>query len=110
VVEVPLDRRHQVRDEIVAALELDVDLRPRALHLVPEADEPIVEPHHESDDHDRDRMIAGPREKAEARSQFIACSRLPEATSTCQLYTEDASGDRVNIVNRSQTVNAFLPL
>jgi hypothetical protein len=37
-----LDGLHQVGDEVVAALELDVDLLERVLRLAPEGDQPVV--------------------------------------------------------------------
>src|SRR6185503_12574135 len=53
---VALDRLDEVRDQVVPPLELDLDLRPRVVDAVPEADEPVVErdqrDHEERDDHD----------------------------------------------------------
>ena len=40
---VALHRLHEVGDEVIAAAELDVDLRPRVLDAVPQADELVVE-------------------------------------------------------------------
>jgi len=42
VPHVALDRLDEVRDEVVAPLELDVDLRPGLLRPVPERDQPVV--------------------------------------------------------------------
>ena len=46
---VALDRLDEVRDQVVAAAELDVDLRPGVLGAVAQPDEPVV--HH--DEHDQ---------------------------------------------------------
>ena len=55
---VALDRLHEVRDQVVAAPELDVDLRPGVLRSVPQPDEPVVDDHagerHEHEEHDED--------------------------------------------------------
>jgi hypothetical protein len=44
----------QVRDEVVAPLQLHVDLRPRALDLVPQLDQAVV--HDDTDDPDQDHQ------------------------------------------------------
>ena len=41
---VALDRLDEVRDEVPAPLELDLDLRPRVVDAVPQPDEVVVEP------------------------------------------------------------------
>jgi hypothetical protein len=41
VLEVPLGRLDEVGDEVVAALELDVDLRPALADVLPQADEAV---------------------------------------------------------------------
>src|SRR5690606_38176053 len=54
VLEVRLGRLDQVGDEVVPALELDVDLRERVLEAVPQADQPVVDADHPEDEHDDD--------------------------------------------------------
>jgi hypothetical protein len=56
---VPLDGLDEVRDQIPAALELDLDLRPGVVHAVPLLNEAVVEgdeqqpdDHDDRDDHD----------------------------------------------------------
>ena len=49
---IALDRLDEVRDEVAAALELDVDVRPSGSHLVSEPDEPVVP---DDDEHEEDR-------------------------------------------------------
>ena len=55
---VALDRLDQVRDEVVPAVQLDVDLPPGLLHQVPQPDEAVVradDPDEgDHDDHDDD--------------------------------------------------------
>ena len=57
---VALDRLDEVRDQVVAAAELDVDLGPRVLRAVPQPDEPVVDEDEEEeqrrDDHDDDHQ------------------------------------------------------
>src|SRR5690606_24644278 len=53
VLHVALRRLHEVRDEVVATLELHVDLRERVLVAVPEPHEGVVQTHHPSDDEQR---------------------------------------------------------
>ena len=45
VLHVALDRLNQIRNQVVAPLQLNVNLRPGVLHLVPAPHEAIVEPH-----------------------------------------------------------------
>src|SRR5258706_39645 len=52
VLRVALDRLHEVGDQVVAALELHVDLGPRVLGLVPAADQAVVHPGHRQDEDD----------------------------------------------------------
>ena len=40
---VALDRLDEVRDQVMAALQLDVDLAPRLLHQVAELDQAVVD-------------------------------------------------------------------
>ena len=55
---VALDRLDQVRDQVVPALELHADLRPRVVDPVPQPDEAVVpgdeHEHDQDDDHDDD--------------------------------------------------------
>ena len=62
VLGVALDRLDQIRDEVVAALELDVDLRPGVLDPVPQLDQTVVggqhvqaDEDHEDDENDHER-------------------------------------------------------
>src|SRR4029077_9752335 len=54
VLQVALDRLDQVRDQVVAAPELDVDLRERVLEAVAQHDQAIVDRDRPDDDHDDD--------------------------------------------------------
>ena len=54
VPDVALDRLDQVRDQVVAALELDVDLRPGFLGAISERDEAVVGEDEPKDDEDDD--------------------------------------------------------
>jgi hypothetical protein len=63
---VALDRLDQVRDQVVAPLELDVDLRPRRLHLVALADQLVVgrdRPDSQDDEAEAEQAAADPQEK-----------------------------------------------
>ena len=51
---VALDRLHEVRDEVVAAAELHVDLGPRVVHTVAQADELVVDEDDRQREHDDD--------------------------------------------------------
>jgi hypothetical protein len=51
---VALHRLDQVRDQVIAALQLDVDLRPRVLDAVAQGDEPVVEQHQRDDEQGND--------------------------------------------------------
>src|ERR671934_155255 len=52
---VALDRLDEVRDQVVAAPQLDVDLRPRVLGAVPQPDELVVHPDDDQEQQDDDR-------------------------------------------------------
>src|SRR5438552_9927258 len=52
---VPLHRVDQVRDQIMPALELDIDLGPRLLGSVPGRDQAVVGEDQPKDDQDDDR-------------------------------------------------------
>src|SRR5687768_3582840 len=61
-VHVALDGVDEVRDQIVAALELDADLVPRLVDHVPQADKAVVrEDEKEEDDRDRDQQNDEPQ-------------------------------------------------
>ena len=51
---VALDRVHEVRDEVVATLELDLDLGEGFVDPEPPLNEAVVDPDHEDDDQDDD--------------------------------------------------------
>jgi len=51
---VALDRLHQVRDQVVAPLELDVDLRPGVVDPVPQPDQAVVAEDEDEDEEDDD--------------------------------------------------------
>ena len=55
VLRVALDRLDEVRDQVVAAAELDVDLRPGVVDAVPQPDEPVVEDDEREPEEDGDR-------------------------------------------------------
>ena len=53
---IALDRLDEVRDQVTAAFQLHLDLRPRVLGAVAEPDEPVVEEHTDQhEQHDRGR-------------------------------------------------------
>jgi len=54
VLHVALDGAHQVGDQVVAPLELHVDLRPRVPDLVPQPHQAVVEPGGDRDNRDHD--------------------------------------------------------
>ena len=51
VLEVTLGDLDEVRDQVIAALELDIDLREGVLETVAEGDKPVVDADHEQGQH-----------------------------------------------------------
>ena len=76
VSHVALHRVDQVRDQVVAPLQLDVDLRPGFLGPVPGRDQPVVGEDEPKDDEDDDR---------ERRSRCPSGSALSYAATGCWL-------------------------
>jgi hypothetical protein len=56
VLQVALGRLDQVGDQVVAALELHVDLRERVLEAVAQRYQPVVDPDHPGDERHDDRQ------------------------------------------------------
>ena len=84
---VALDRLHQVRDQVVAPLELDVDLRPGVLHLVAQADEPVVDADRGNDRHER--LAAPGRPPQHANHSIAFLLRCPPAHHAARVLSED---------------------
>jgi len=59
---VALDGLDQVGNQVMAALELDVDVRKRLLDPLPECDQPVVGEREEDHDDDDDRQHDEPAE------------------------------------------------
>src|SRR5205085_3758951 len=71
---VSLDRLHEVRDQVVAAPELDVDLRPGVVDAVPRPDEPV-----EGIDRVEDGYEEEPEDDPEPEHGLMVATPLPAA-------------------------------
>jgi hypothetical protein len=70
---VPLDRSHEVRDEVIPATELHVDLGPAVVDAVPQRHETVVDEHgrDERDDDDRDDDPPPGRHARDSSNRFL---------------------------------------
>src|SRR4029453_1848564 len=126
---VALDRVHEVRDEVVAALELDLDLGQRLVDAIPLLDQAVVQPDHEDHDQDddrddddqrpvhanlrrrrhaapRDSSLAGGTDRPPETRRFEACRRPPAVNpATVSIHAPPATRLRFETPNRAEGRN-----
>ena len=81
---IPLDALDEVGDEIPAALELNLDLRPGVVDAVPQPDEPVVErDEHQRDDDDQPEDDEEPDHGATDSTAVARATKIMSSSPSC---------------------------